>query len=158
MIKTSDANKSLMQSENKNSQESASEVGKLLRISAVGGPSLSKVTGCSGNPTKPECPLHHVYSLIDPNVDEYDSLDCLVVVYDVQCALEESDDPEFIEKLRAELERCPGCADLLNMESRMREMMRRACGQHAPAELREKLQAMLHNVNIDCENGDDTDN
>ena len=92
--------------------------------------------------------------MIDPNMDRYDSLDCSVVVYDVQRALEESDDPEFIEKLRNELLRCPGCAHLLDLEGRMREMMHRACGQHAPAGLREKLQTMLRAVNLECDNDD----
>lgn len=154
MTSPSDTGKSHMQPENMNSEERDTDIGKLLCISAIGSPILAKESGCAGNPTDSTCPLHRVYAMIDPNMDRYDSLDCSVVVYDVQRALEESDDPEFIEKLRNELLRCPGCSHLLDLEGRMREMMHRACGQHAPAGLREKLQTMLRAVNLECDNDD----
>lgn len=151
MNSPSDTGKSLMQPEDMNPEKHDADTSKLLSISAIGGPTLANESGCAGNPADSSCPLHRIYALIDPNMGEYESLDCSVVVYDVQRALEESDDPEFIEKLHNELMRCPGCADLLNLETRMRDMMHRACGQQAPAGLRDKLQAMLRAVNMECD-------
>lgn len=105
---------------------------------------------CSNNPTLSSCPVNRAYALLDPNVSDYSSLDCSVVVYDVQQMLQQLDDDEVAAEVREELAQCPCGAELVDVESKLRGKLHDACEEHAPDNLR--LRLLSH---IRCACGED---
>ena len=102
-------------------------------------------SGCAGNPALACCPVNRAYALLDPNVSDYSSLDCSVVVYDVHRMLHQLDDgDELAVEVREELAECPYGAQLVDVESKLRGKLHDACEEHAPDHLRLRLLSHIH--------------
>ena len=101
--------------------------------------------GCSGNLTSSSCPVNRAYALLDPHVSDYSSLDCSVVIYEVQRMLHQlDDDDELAAEVGEELAECPCGAELLEVESKLRGKLHDACAEHAPENLRLRLLSYIH--------------
>lgn len=113
--------------------------------SADGGASTASGCQCPGNPTLASCPMNHAYAMLDPEIGTYKSLDCSVVVYEVQQLLQRLSEHDAVaEEVRNGVAECPHAKELAELEEKLRGKLQAACTECAPESLRSSLLAYIH--------------
>lgn len=80
--------------------------------------------------------------------------DCTQLLAEVWLLLDDECSPERRRKLEQHLDECDPCLEQYGLEEHLKELLARKCGgEHAPAALKAKLRASLHQVVVEQSDG-----